>query len=1332
MAQSINDKISAYQADQSHNSSKRDRPAVFIADTDSVRYVIDTGTNRMIVNDVKLMTKFVPRKIEVKGINGEPTLAKGTGLLNLPLKADQGSTHVVSNLPAVYIPACPYNLLSPQYLIKEMRQRGFDVKDFKHDDQNYVLQYSRKRSGQHLTLTCPIRENDLFEFRTKDGYENYNKRVSSISPEWTSLYGDTMHKQHTQHSVPNVVSDDESSVGSSDDKPSPENNNKETIPQARESVLQTRETRLDTREMISASETGTNVSQRKTPMPITFDDADFCQECDKEAEDHNVLLNRRKQIKLLTIHEKLGHLSFSVLKLLAKCNVIPRELADVDPPLCPGCAYGKAHRKPWRVKGRQNRRKLREAKAPGDVVSIDQLVSPTPGFVPLHRGKPTNKRYVGATVYVDHFSDFTYVHLMDTLDAETTVESKNAFERISAAYNVKIRHYHADNGLFDTKAFRNSVEKAGQTISFCGVNAHHQNGKAENRIKDVTTGARTALLHASHRWPKAIHASLWPSALKHYVNLRNDIPTEFNPLKMDKHDKRRIKQPATYTASPLSKFSGVETPLNINKYHPFGCPVYVLESNLQEKKSHNKWTDRTRVGIFLCHSPSHAGEVPLVLNTNTANVSPQFHCLYDDEFASCHNDPKFISLWQHKAKLKRIILKKEKNSHSEEPMVKLEPRIGPFVNEILPEEFYTAWENTIQEGDKNGPKEKAILDDTTGTNDNNNNGTITTRSGRVVKKPEIYNPSEEGVKALMAYDQTFGHTDKDDSELLQPSIQNTEEQHPLVSMISEIVCNLGADPDTMYLNEAMAEPDREQFIDAMKKELLDHINRKHWKVVPIKSIPKGKKCLPMVWSMKRKRNPIGEITKWKARLCAGGHKSVEFVDYWDTYSPVVAWQTVRLIFILAIINQWHIKSVDFILAYPQAEVKTDIYMSPPRVPKDFIIPDLPNERDRKHNVYKLLRNLYGLKDAGRTWNQFIHAGLIKRGWTQCRADECLYIKNGMILTLYVDDACIISPSLQKIDVEIQSLKKDYALTDDGALTDYLGTRFNRRKDGTIELTQPRLIERVLQMVGLDSKDEKVKLHNTPAATVLHKNSKGKPRKQHWNYRSAVGCLSYIQAMIRPDITMAVQQCAKFNNAPTQEHEEAVKRICRYLKRTKDKGLIFKPDKSKGLECYVDADFAGSWEKNNNNDEQSVYSRSGFCIFYGGCPILWKSKTQSLIALSTTEAEYVALSTALREVIAILQLLEELNKNGLPIHKDTPKFVCKTYEDNKSCISIANDHRTRPRTKHFALKLHHFRSYIVNKTISIDHVSTTEQIADIFTKPLPRVQFERLRRKLMTW
>ena len=175
----------------------------------------------------------------------------------------------------------------------------------------------------------------------------------------------------------------------------------------------------------------------------------------------------------------------------------------------------------------------------------------------------------------------------------------------------------------------------------------------------------------------------------------------------------------------------------------------------------------------------------------------------------------------------------------------------------------------------------------------------------------------------------------------------------------------------MTLDEAMRAPDREEFIKAMHKELNDHIERKHWKIVPSKTIPHHKRAIPMVWSMRRKRDPVGHIIKWKARLCAGGHRSIENVDYWSTYSPVASWNTVRLMIVFTLLDNWHMESIDFVLAYPQAPVKTDIYMKPPKVPPNFVIPDLPNLADRFCNVYPLLKNLYGLKDAGKTWADYL-------------------------------------------------------------------------------------------------------------------------------------------------------------------------------------------------------------------------------------------------------------------------------------------------------------------------------------------------------------------------
>lgn len=505
---------------------------------------------------------------------------------------------------------------------------------------------------------------------------------------------------------------------------------------------------------------------------------------------------------------------------------------------------------------------------------------------------------------------------------------------------------------------------------------------------------------------------------------------------------------------------------------------------------------------------------------------------------------------------------------------------------------------------------------------------------------------------------------------VQPEMVNTAFSTPFFASLAT------SDPDTMTFEEALSQPDRNEFIKAMYKELADHISRRHWKIVPLSSIPKHKRPIPMVWSMKRKRDPLGNIIKWKARLCAGGHKSIEYVDYWSTYSPVVSWSTVRLMIVFTLINNWHMESIDFVLAFPQAPVQTDIYMKPPKVPRNFVIPDLPNPVDRFNKCYKLMKNLYGLKDAGRTWFEHLKAGLIKWGWRTSEIDSCLFTKDGIILVVYVHDAILISPDKTKITTEIESLKQEFVLTDDGKLQDYLGTRFTKHPDGSIELSQPRMIERILSIVGIPN-DGKTKMHDTPASDhkLLDNDPNGLPRTQTWNYRSAVGSLSYLNAVIRPDITMAVQQCARFCNSPQKQHEEAVKRICRYLLRTKDRGLNFQPDPQRGLECFVDADWAGSWQEQSSCDPLSAKSRTGYVIMYAGCPIVWASKMQSLVALSTTEAEYIALSTALHEVIAIMNLMQELKGRKFPLPSNAPTVRCRVFEDNHSCIEIATNHRT---------------------------------------------------------
>ncbi len=250
---------------------------------------------------------------------------------------------------------------------------------------------------------------------------------------------------------------------------------------------------------------------------------------------------------------------------------LPAYLAKCRVPECAACRFGKATRVPWRTKGANNKGKLFTVTAPGQCVSVDQLETTTPGLIGQMKGIPTKMQYKVATIFVDHFSRLSFIYLQKSTTSQETVEAKKAFEAYAASMGVKIQHYHADNGRFADKAFVEAVAKERQTISYCGVNAHFQNGIAEKRIRDIQEAARTSILHAQHRWPDAVEANLWPYAIRYQNEIFNSTPRKGQAV------------------LPIELFSRSEVKPKLKHFHPFACPVYVLNNNQQQGKSGPKW-----------------------------------------------------------------------------------------------------------------------------------------------------------------------------------------------------------------------------------------------------------------------------------------------------------------------------------------------------------------------------------------------------------------------------------------------------------------------------------------------------------------------------------------------------------------------------------------------------------------------------------------------------------------------------------------------------------------------------------------------------------------------
>jgi len=315
--------------------------------------------------------------------------------------------------------------------------------------------------------------------------------------------------------------------------------------------------------------------------------------------------------------------------------------------------------------------------------------------------------------------------------------------------------------------------------------------------------------------------------------------------------------------------------------------------------------------------------------------------------------------------------------------------------------------------------------------------------------------------------------------------------------------------------------------------------------------------------------------------------------------------------------------------------------------------------------------------------------------------------------------------------KLSDLGYDLVLEDEGDIFAFLGINFTQT-GSQIELSQTGLIEKIIKFTGMTNATSK----STPAAEQpLGSDKDGPPFDEEWSYPAAVGMLLYVSSNTRPDIQFAVHQVARFSHSPRKSHGQALKRIVRYLLETRTRGLLFTPDLSSGLDCYVDADFAGMYGYEDEQDPVSVKSRTGFVLTLFGCPVLWSSKLQAEITLSSTAAEYVAFSMAMRELLPMRVLLQELaTKLNFPSIANS--LVRSTvFEDNQGCLSLVNVPKMSPRNKYLSLKYHFFRSKIgegPDKGIVAKYISTKEQRADIFTKGLPPTQFVVIRKLLMGW
>jgi len=487
---------------------------------------------------------------------------------------------------------------------------------------------------------------------------------------------------------------------------------------------------------------------------------------------------------------------------------------------------------------------------------------------------------------------------------------------------------------------------------------------------------------------------------------------------------------------------------------------------------------------------------------------------------------------------------------------------------------------------------------------------------------------------------------------------------------------------------------------AMEEELLALKENNTWDIVPC---PPNVRPIGCKWVYSIKLNSDGTLDRYKARLVVLGNKQEYGVNYEETFAPVAKMTTVRTIIAIAASQNWPLHQMDVKNAFLHGDLKEDIYMKPP--PGLFSSPT--------SDVCKLKRSLYGLKQAPRAWFDKFRSTLLQFSFEQSKYDSSLFLRKTsascVLLLVYVEYIIITGTDSSLITSLQQQLKDSFHMKDLGILTYFLGLEVHYNSLGVF-LNQHKYTQDLITLAGLQESSSV----NTPLElNVKYCSAEGDLLPDPTLYRQLVGSLNYL-TITRPDISFAVQQVSQFMQAPRHLHLVAVRRIIRYLLGTSTRGLFFPSGSEIQLNAFSDSDWAGC-----PDTRRSV---TGWCMFLGDSLISWKSKKQDRVSKSSTESEYRAMSTACSEIVWLRGLLAEI---GFPQSNPTP-----LHADNTSAIQIATNPVYHERTKHIEVDCHYIREVVDKRVITLPHVSSDLQIADVFTKSMARQRHQFLVGKLM--
>jgi hypothetical protein len=509
-------------------------------------------------------------------------------------------------------------------------------------------------------------------------------------------------------------------------------------------------------------------------------------------------------------------------------------------------------------------------------------------------------------------------------------------------------------------------------------------------------------------------------------------------------------------------------------------------------------------------------------------------------------------------------------------------------------------------------------------------------------------------------------------------------------------------------------------MDAIEAELTQMEKVNAWApVVP----PSDANVIPSLFVFRRKRNETGKIVRYKARLVVKGFKQKFGIDYIDTFAPTVRASTLRILLSFAAQKGAAVHQCDVKNAYLNSCLKDNITLYSELPPKYDMFRKLPPELEGKPRVVsKWFVSVYGSKQGGHDWYNEVKKFFLELGYSISAADEAVFFKiegkKYTIVAAATDDFSIFADSSDTANFLIQKqLRERFEISDLGPINWLLGVHLTRDLTAcTFSLGQQAYIEQIINRFGLSE----ARIATTPMEVGIDL-SFDSPQvsaisltaTEKTKYREMIGCLMYAAVMTRPDIAFAVSNLSQYLDAPRTTHLHAVTRVFRYLSGTKELKLVLGGSDTT-IVGYSDSDWASQIHR---------HSISGFAFFVGKGVVSWSSKKQPIITLSSTEAEYVALTHSSKDIIWIQKLL---NKFSSIFHFSFPTTL---YCDNQGAIRLSKDSTFHGRTKHIDVHFHFIRQTVAHGHINIIYCPTDDMIADTFTKPLARVKFEKFRRLL---